>query len=56
MSVLLQQTNRIKGLSPGHACNFFLRFSKMFRTISMDAIYSCNGLDSQSDYSFISTN
>ena len=31
----------------------FLRFSKTFLTIFMDAIYNCNKLDFDSDYSFI---
>ena len=54
MSVLVPQTDRIKGSSPGHAY-FFLRFFKMFLRISIDAIYNRNRLDSQSDYSFIPT-
>ena len=31
-------------------------FKKMFLGISMDAIYNCIRLDSQSDYSFLATN
>ena len=34
----------------------FLRFSKTFLRISMDAIYNCNRLDFDSDYSFITNN
>ena len=34
----------------------FLRFSKTFLGISMDAIYNCNRLDFDSDYSFITEN
>ena len=32
-----------RGFGP-RSCNFFLRFSKMFLWISMDAIYNCNRL------------
>ena len=38
----------IDGSSLGHA-NSFLKFSKMFLRISLDAIYNFNILDSQSD-------
>ena len=34
----------------------FLRFSKTFLRISMDAIYNCNRLDFDSNYSFITNN
>ena len=49
---LLPQIDRTYGSSLGHATSF-LRVSKMFPRISLDAIYNCNRLDSQSDYLFI---
>ena len=42
----------IEGSGPVYPISF-LRFLKMFLTISMDAIYNCNRLDFDSDYSFI---
>ena len=42
----------IEGSGPIYPISF-LRFSKMFLRISMDAIYNCNRLDFDSDYSFI---
>ena len=34
----------------------FLRFLKTFLRIPMDAIYNCNKMDFDSDYSFITNN
>ena len=42
----------IEGLGPIYPISF-LRFSKTFPTISMDAIYNYNRLDFDSDYLFI---
>ena len=50
--ILLPQ---IEGLGPVHPISF-LRFSKMFLRISMDATYNCNRLDLQSGYSIINNN
>ena len=45
----------IESSGPIYPISFF-RFSKMFLRISMDAIYNCNRLDFDSDYSFIANN
>ena len=42
----------IEGSGPTYPISF-LRFSKTFLTIPMDAINNCNRLDFDSDYSFI---
>ena len=46
---------RNEGSGPVHPI-LFLRFSKMFLRISMEAIYNCNKLDLQSGYSFVNNN
>ena len=53
--IMLPRKGSIEGSDPVHSISF-LRFSKMFLRISMDAIINCDRLDSHSDYSFITNN
>ena len=53
--ILMRRIERIEGSGPIYPISF-LRFSKMFLRISMDAIYNCKRLDLHSDYSFITDN
>ena len=50
--ILIPRIEMIEGLGPIYPISF-LRFSKTFL---MDAIYNCNRLDFDSDYSFITNN
>ena len=50
--ILIPRIEMIYGSGPIYPIPF-LRFSKTFLRISMDAIYNCNRLDFHSDYSFI---
>ena len=50
--ILLPRVERIEGSGPVHPISF-LRFSKMFLRISMEAIFNCDKLDPHSDYSFV---
>ena len=45
----------IEGSGPIYPISFLI-FSKTFLRISMDAIYNCNRLDFDSEYSFINNN
>ena len=53
--ILIPRIERIEGSGQTYPISF-LRFSKMFLRISMNAIYNCNRLDLNSDYSFIANN
>ena len=53
--ILIPRIEMIEGSGPIYPISF-LRFSKTFLRISMDAIYNRNRLDFDSDYSFITNN
>ena len=50
--ILIPRIEMIEGSGPNYPISY-LRFSKTFLRISVDAIYNCNRLDFDSDYSFI---
>ena len=50
--ILIPRIEMIESSGPIYPISF-LRFSKTFLTISIDAIYNCNRLDFDSHYSFI---